>query len=148
MIVTGDEGVAGWARARGLQTLDEGEHSRGLDGAAAAAAAHSQNLGVRWAILHADLPLVSPADLHAVFTTEGPAIAPSHDGGTNVLVGSGVDFTFSYGPASFHRHLACKPGAAVVTRPGLALDLDTPRDFRRALRSRSGAGLTDLVSAS
>jgi len=96
--------------------------------------AHAARLGLRWAVIHADLPLVTVEDLAAFFgaMAGGAAIAPSHDGGTNVIGAGLAEFRFQYGPGSFHRHLAAVPGARVVCRPNLALDLDTPRDLERA----------------
>ena len=104
------------------------ESPGGLDGAARAVvgAAHGP-----WAVLHADLPLLHHDDLGVALAAAdevGWAIAPSSDGGTSFLAGIG-DFPFSYGSGSFHRHLAAHPGAAVVVRRGLAVDLDTPADL-------------------
>ena len=142
-VVTGDPGVARWARRLGYEVVDETAGGPGLDGAARSVALEAARRGMRWAIVHADLPLATSEDLSAVFVT-APAIAPSRDGGTNVIVGAGTGFPFSYGPGSFHRHLAAAPGARVVTRPGLALDLDTPGDLARARRAAAGAWLSAL----
>ncbi len=144
VIVTGDAGVAAWAREHGWATVPE-PAAGGLDGAAQAfcAAAGSQP----WAILHADLPVVGPADLAAAWRHDGPVIAPSRDGGTSLIAATGA-FRFSYGPGSFHRHLARMGGAAVVVRLGLALDLDTPADLERALRLEAGRWLRELIDPS
>ena len=108
-----------------------GEPSNGgLDGAAGAVVAASRR---SWAVLHADLPLLRPEDLVAVWEADAPAVlAPSRDGGTSLFCGSGP-MRFSYGPGSFPRHLARAPDAAIVSRPGLALDLDTPADLATLL---------------
>jgi 2-phospho-L-lactate guanylyltransferase len=135
-VVTADAGVRRWARRAGFDVVAEppGPGS-GLDRAAHAAAAEADRRELRWCIIHADLPLVTPADLAAVFAAGrgGPVLVPSHDGGTNLVAASGATFPFAYGPASFRRHLAAAPAAHVVTNPRLALDLDTPRDLARAL---------------
>lgn len=150
VIVTGDPGVARWAEARGHDVVDEHTaRGHGLDRAARAVAVHATRRSRPWAIVHADLPLVSSADLAAVFEAarDGCAIAPSYDGGTNVLAHRGDDLRFAYGPGSFHRHLAAAPGAAVVIRPGLAFDLDTPEDLEHITRRPGGAWLADLLGA-
>ena len=80
--------------------------------------------------------MVGPEDLAVVFAAadRGPALAPSYDGGTNVVAGTTSSFRFHYGPGSFRRHLAAAPTATVIVTPGLALDLDAPRDLERARR--------------
>jgi 2-phospho-L-lactate guanylyltransferase len=135
IVVTGDDGVAAWADDRGLDVLREDPRfGAGLDGAAAAGVAHAVAQGTAWAIVHADLPLVTADDLAVVFDAaqRGPVVCPSYDGGTNVLAGRSGGLAFSYGKGSFRRHLAAEPTAAVITTPGLALDLDAPRDLFRA----------------
>lgn len=130
-VVTADAAVSTWAADRDIQILvDPG---RDLDAAAqtAVAAAH----GRTWLVVHGDLPLLTHRDVTAVLTRCGsvPVLAPSHDGGTSVVAGYTDSFPFRYGPGSFRRHLAAVAGrAAVVTRPGLALDLDRSSDLDMA----------------
>ncbi len=146
-VVTADPGVARWARNLGHGVIDEGTApGKGLDAAAAAAVATATGRGCRWAIVHADLPLATVEDLTAVFSASAGAVslAPTHDGGTSVIAGFGP-FPFAYGPASFHRHLASAPGAVVVSRPGLAHDLDTPDDLGVVLQLAAGVWLAELV---
>lgn len=138
-VITGDAGVARWARRRGwmvVPELPEGE----LDGAARALVSAAG--GERWAVLHADLPLLAERDLADSWRAlgRGTVIAPAHDGGTSLVAGTG-SFAFSYGPGSFHRHLRSAPHAIVVVRTGLALDLDTVDDLRVALALPAGAWL-------
>jgi 2-phospho-L-lactate guanylyltransferase len=144
VVVTGDTGVAAWAQSIGFDVLPEGPQT-GLDAAAASAAAAATE---RWAIIHADLPLATAADFRTVFdaTGDGIVLVPSYDGGTNVVAGSNPEFPFSYGPGSFHRHLAAAPGAQVLTHPRLAMDLDTPRDLDYARASRRGGWLEPFLS--
>lgn len=148
-VVTADEGVAAWAKERELGVLREApELGIGLNAAAAVAARHADRLGMRWAIVHADLPVATAADLDLVFgrAATDPVIVPSHDGGTNLIGGAGSRFPFSYGKGSFHRHLAHLPGATIITNPRLALDLDTPADLARARASPSGRWLEAVIA--
>lgn len=147
-VVTGDAGVAGWARRRGYLTIDEEASDReGLDGAAEAVVIDAVRRQRPWAVVHADLPLVTPAALNAVFAAAeySAVLVPSYDGGSNVVAGTGSGFRFSYGVASFHRHLAANPGTRVMTHPQLALDLDTVDDLTRAQLLDSGSWLSSLV---
>lgn len=145
VVVTGDADVAAWATHGGWRAIPE--LRGGLDGAAAAvvdAAADGP-----WAVVHADLPVMTPDDVTAVWDRidHGRVIAPSRDGGTSVIAGRGR-LDFRYGHLSFHSHLAAmsqdRP-PVVVARPGLALDLDTPDDLRIAIGMPGGAWLNDLL---
>ncbi|MDX2343146.1 MAG: 2-phospho-L-lactate guanylyltransferase [Acidimicrobiia bacterium] len=147
-VVTGDAGVAQWARAHGYLTIDESvSTASGLDGAAEAAVLEATRRQRPWAVIHADLPLVTPAALHTVFAAaaHGPVLVPSYDGGTNVVAGTGSGFRFRYGEASFHRHLAANHAARIITNFQLALDLDTTADLARVLDLDSGGWLRKHV---
>lgn len=147
-VVTGDPGVAAWARGNGFLTIDEQASPRhGLNGAAEAALIEASRRQRCWAIIHADLPLITPAELTPIFAAaqREVVLVPSHDGGTNVLAGNRTSFHFSYGPASFHAHLAYRPQARIVSSARLALDLDTADDLTRALRHADGRWLEGLV---
>lgn len=137
-IVTGDAGVKRWAQGNGYLIIVEPDApNSGLDGAAEAAVFEATRRQRPWAVIHADLPLVTPTALHAVFAAaeQGTVLVPSYNGGTNIIAGRGASFRFAYGKASFHRHLAMNTGARVLTNPQLALDLDTTDDLDRALGS-------------
>lgn len=147
-IVTGDKGVAGWARSHGYLTIDETlSPNDGLNGAAEAAMFEATRRQRSWAVIHADLPLVTPAALRIVFSQAASSLVlvPAHDGGTNIVAGRGTAIAFSYGPGSFHRHLASYPNARVITHPELALDLDTGRDLSRAFDHRAGGWLAHYL---
>ncbi|WP_137787502.1 2-phospho-L-lactate guanylyltransferase [Sphingomonas sp. 3P27F8] len=93
-------------------------------------------------VVHADLPLMSVDDLAALFAAaaSGIAIAPDrHRTGTNAIaLAMSGGFNFGFGANSFGRHLtAAGPGARVVNRRGLAMDVDTPDDYE--IYSRIGA---------
>jgi 2-phospho-L-lactate/phosphoenolpyruvate guanylyltransferase len=95
------------------------------------------------AVLHGDLPNLSPDDVLALLTAvdgeRGVAIAPDRLGtGTNGLALRPLGIIgFQFGPGSFAAHVAEAEAAgvqpAVVRRPGLAFDLDTPEDLARWL---------------
>ncbi len=126
VVVTSDTEVGTWARRLHVTVLDD-PPGGGLDGAARAVVAHAGD--DRWLVLHADLPAVDTADITAMTGGATPALAPSKDGGTAAISSTGP-FRFSYGVDSFRRHLAAAgPGARVVVRPGLAFDIDHPRDL-------------------
>lgn len=148
VIVTGDDGVAAWASSIGFGVLTEAPGG-GLDGAARTAAVTAAGRGRRWVIVHADLPLVTVADLRGVFAAAGATavVVPSHDGGTNLLAGADPSFPFAYGPGSFHRHLAAAPKAQVVAHPRLARDLDTGHDLEHARRAGGGSWLTPFLTS-
>jgi 2-phospho-L-lactate guanylyltransferase len=129
-VVTGDGDVAEWAASNEAELFWE-KRPRGLNAAARLVAAGAARSGRRWGLLHADLPLLRPGDLNMAW--DRPCLAPSYDGGTSLLAGVGADFSFSYGPGSFQRHLAaCGGPATIVIRPGLAYDLDSELDLARA----------------
>lgn len=147
-VVTGDVGVASWAQDLGFETIDESRSSQpGLDGAAGAVVAEAERRQVRWAIIHADLPLATPDALANIFALAETAtvLVPSYNGGSNVIAGDDPGFQFRYGPLSFHHHLAANPRTTVRIHPQLTLDLDTEKDLDRALRSPAGRWLAPFV---
>ncbi len=86
--------------------------------------------------LAADLPLLAPADVHALLRRAGPdraVIAPDRLGlGTNA-VAAPPGFPFTFGAPSFARHVALARAAGLTViplrTPGLAVDLDGPWDM-------------------
>lgn len=137
-----DREVAGWAASHGWEAMID--RDGGLDAAAASAATRAAAAGRGWLVIHADLPLLTPADvsvaLEALEQDEWP-IAPSDDGGTS-LIGGRDRFRFAYGPGSFHRHLARLIRPRIIVRRALALDLDGPSDYAAALGSPGGDWLS------
>ena len=129
-VVAGDEEVRTWAYERGFAVVDEPDPA-GLNAAASAGIAAAPG---PWMVIHADLPAISSDDIGLALkwvANGGRLLAPSHDGGTSVVGATGASFAFSYGVGSFRRHLAAAPDARVLTRPGLALDLDHAEDLAR-----------------
>lgn len=143
IVVSSADDVAAAAQRWSVEVLPE-PAGGGLDTAAGAAAAHAGHRA--WLILHADLPLLTAEDLTPLLAAVGAGwvIAPSHDGGTTALGGRG-EFHFSYGVASFHRHLRAAPTARVVSTAGLLLDVDDHRDLEAARRHPRGAWLEHVL---
>jgi len=97
-------------------------------------------------VLHADLPLLQPADLVAALVAWRPGErvvgCDRHGTGTNLLLfDSASRPRFCFGPDSCRRHLAQGPGTARrLQRDGIALDVDEPADLALLLeRLPSGA---------
>lgn len=111
----------------------------------------SLEAGIQWAIevgalavliLPADLARVSSGDIEALCDAlplgDGIVIAPTNDGGTGALLLSPPDVVPPmFGPDSFRRHQSTAAIQSIdlrmLTRPGLALDLDTPDDLASLL---------------
>lgn len=147
MALAADREVAAWAAAHGWEAVVDPDG--GLNAAAASAAARAAAEGRGWLVIHADLPLLAPADLSAALEAleqDEMPIAPSDDGGTS-LIGGRETFRFSYGPGSFHHHLARLWRPRVIVRRALALDLDGPSDYAAAVSSPGGDWLSGYAPA-
>lgn len=144
LIVTADARVAEWATRAGFPSV--ADPGVGLDAAASAGVAWADQAGSHWLVLHADLPLIGAEDIAALSRAmeDGPVIAPSSDGGTSAI-GTRGHRDFSFGPASFHRHLKMLPDARIVTRPGLLLDVDSRSDLEAAMSTPEGSWIRDLI---
>ena len=145
LVVTADAEVAVWATDAGFPSL--ADPGGGLDGAARTGAEWAGAADSRWMVIHSDLPLVATSDLEvlAALSRSGePFLAPSSDGGTSAI-GSFGSFDFSFGPGSFHRHLARLGDAKVVFRTGLAHDIDEPNDLWTATSTPRGAWIRELL---
>jgi 2-phospho-L-lactate guanylyltransferase len=146
LIVSADPDVAGWATTSGFPSLPD--PGTGLNAAAATGVEWADRAGSRWIVLHGDLPLLDVADvscLGEISATGRSVIAPSADGGTSAIGGMGP-FSFSFGTASFHRHLPRLESPEVVVRAGLSLDVDSPNDLMSAAASARGHWLEDVLS--
>jgi 2-phospho-L-lactate guanylyltransferase len=91
-------------------------------------------------VAHADLPALSPEDVGALLATDAPVVVATdrYRSGTNLLLLRAADaapgaFRFRFGIGSLAAHLAEAESlgleAAVVHRPGTAVDLDTADDW-------------------
>jgi 2-phospho-L-lactate guanylyltransferase len=134
VVVSSDTQVADWAATHGARVIaDPGS----LDGAAVAGRDALIALGcTRIVVAHADLP--HARSFRALTRDAGQpvvAIVPCHrDDGTPVLsLPATAPFVFSYGPASFRRHVAearrLGLGVRVVRDHDLAFDVDVPDDL-------------------
>jgi 2-phospho-L-lactate guanylyltransferase len=131
-VVCDDDEVARWARSCGASVV--WSPGRGLDRAVADGVAWLAAQGTdRVVVAHADLPMAS--GLADLAPGSGVTLVPDRrDDGTNVaVVPVSAGFRFSYGVASFGRHVAeaARLGLAltVVRRPDLAWDVDVPTDL-------------------
>lgn len=146
LIVTADPQVAEWATVAGFPSL--ADPGTGLDDAARVGTEWAMASDSSWIVLHSDLPLLDRDDVIALDTLSHHGLAPlapSADGGTSAI-GSIGGFDFSYGPGSFHTHLARLPDAAVVFRVGLAHDVDSPNDLTTAMATTRGRWLAESIA--
>ena len=136
ILVSPDPAVAEHpAASNAVRVSDPG---RGLNAAIEAGRQCAQSRGAeRIVVLPTDLPTARPGDLLAL-ARAGSAVAIAPDRrrqGTNGLsVSAALDFAFRFGAGSFSAHLAEaeRLGIApdIVENPRLALDIDTPEDWR------------------
>lgn len=146
-LVTRDPRAARLALRYGARLLEEPEN-RGHTAASSFGARVLADEGAAGMVqLPADIPLITPEDVHSLLQAHAcaPAVtlAPSRDErGSNAVACSPPDvLPLRFGEDSFFPHferarsLGIEP--AVVHRPGLALDLDTPDDLRAFLAAPS-----------
>lgn len=144
LVLSADDEVTAWAEREGLPVLVDAGSSLGRAAHGALAWAAYRNLA--WAVCHADLPLLQPADIETaveLISAGQTVLAPSSDGGTSLVGGPLSAFDFAYGIGSFHRHLArlAGHGPVILNRLGFLLDLDHPTDLRACASHPHGAWL-------
>lgn len=135
LVVSDDEEVAAFARLRGAEPVI---HAPGLGASVAAGARRVLGRGQGVLVLMADLATLSRDDVDETLAiaADHVVIAPDrHDDGTSALAfqaGHAIPTRFGE-PGSFllHQSEARRLGlpAAILRRPGLALDIDTPDDL-------------------
>ena len=136
LLISPDPAVAAHPAAADAVHVPDPGH--GLNAAIAAGREAARGLGAaRIVVLPSDLPTARPDDVLALAGAAGPvAIAPDRrrQGTNGLALDTGLDFAFRYGPGSFaaHRAEAERLGieVAVIDNPRLALDIDTPEDWR------------------
>lgn len=150
LVVAGDQTGAAWAEDLDAEVLVVPRP--GLDHALAAADRQVPADGASL-IVPVDLPWSDRRDLEAVWAARpagrGVVVARSEDGGTGALLRTPahvIPTAFGIGSAATHQRLAERAGVPVVVvdLPGLARDLDTPRDL---VRAGGWAGLEDVLPA-
>jgi 2-phospho-L-lactate guanylyltransferase len=131
--------VVGVLRASGLSVIALAPHP--LEDAAGAEVWRDEGAGLNASIdravertgtpvliVHADLPFITPDDVHALIQTEGDVvIARANDGGTNaLLMRERISSAFGIDTALAHAARARSQGlrVCVVDRENLALDVD------------------------
>lgn len=156
LVVTRDARAAARARQRGAVVLQE-FGSADLSAAVAMAASHLSVAGcTAMLVVHGDVPGITVQDVWRLLGTRRAqrsfSIVPSHDGGSNAVLSSPPQAVPLYfGENSCECNLAAARAAGfdpeVLRLPGIALDLDHPRDVRaylaqaRAPLTRSGRWL-------
>jgi 2-phospho-L-lactate guanylyltransferase len=160
-VVSADDDVLAFARGLGAHPIRESRPARGLNAALAFAADVLARQGADGVlVIPADVPLATPEDIEALQAAwqKAPVVlCPSHSGGTSALaLRPPQAIPFRFGPRSFaaHRRAAVESGlpVAVLSRPGLALDIDRPEDLRAVLaagpsRSREALRAMAVVAA-
>lgn len=150
LVVTPDPDIAALATAKDTIVLRE-ERAVGLNPALTRGLAHAQHGGATSAIIvPADVPLATADEVRSVVAAAANgggrvALVSSADGdGTNALALAPPEVLApSFGPGSFARHLARAVARRLDTRvlhmPGLAVDIDEPRDIAKLLEHTSGS---------
>ena len=142
LVITPDPALQPLADEAGARLLVQ--HGLGLNAGLEQARRDAIGHGVELlAVLHGDLPWLSPPDVaalvEAVQDAGGVAVASDRAGsGTNGLAQRPADaIPFLFGPGSREAHEAAARAAglpvSIVERPGLAFDLDTPADLERLM---------------
>ena len=145
LIVSSAPEVRDWAATKSYEAIPD-PPGGGLDGAAHTTVRYADDRP--WLILHSDLPCLTPGEVGSaleVLRSGRHVVAPSYDGGTSALGGHGP-FRFSYGVASFHRHLNSGPPPAVISSLGFQLDIDSPADLSVAMRHPRGAWIANTAT--
>ncbi len=158
VLVTRDREARLLAARYGARVLEE-DHNRGHTAASSFGARALAEEGAAGMLqLPADIPLVTPEDIHALLQAHAlaPAVtlAPSRDEqGSNAVACSPPDvLPLRFGDDSYFPHLhrarslGIEPG--VVRRPGLALDVDTPEDLLAFLAAPSATRAYDYLKKS
>jgi 2-phospho-L-lactate guanylyltransferase len=106
-------------------------------------------------IVPGDIPAVTAADIDSLLAAHRPApaftIAPAHDaqGSNAVLLSPPRAVPLRFGEDSYLPHLAAARAQGIeptiVTRPGIAMDIDHPADLRAFARLPQAAGTRTLA---
>jgi 2-phospho-L-lactate guanylyltransferase len=157
ILVTVDAPAIALARRYGAETIADGAHD-GHTGAVTAGVRHLIARGRSTLLtLPGDLPLVTAAEIKQLIAAHGPApaftIAPAHDElGSNAILMSPPDAVpLRFGENSFFPHLAAARAGGiepcVLHLPGLAFDIDNPRDLHHFAQLGSNTRAGALIAA-
>ena len=157
VVVTADAEAASLAGQHAAQVLPE-HTADDLNGALASGMTYVRARGAEAAlVLPSDLPHLGRDDLMAISAalrqTPCCVVAPDLSRiGTNALAVAPPDETLlRFGPGSFAAHVerarARNHTVQIVSRPGLAFDLDTPDDYRACINDGEPAWLCAAFSA-
>lgn len=141
-----DQGVAAWADSVGAQTIWTPRAGLNASVQAGVDAVRADGKS-EVAVAHADLPLAT--SLASVFGWPGVTLIPDrHRSGTNVIAfPTMIPFRFSFGIASFHRHLKeavlYRRGVRLVHDRAFGFDVDSPQDLDILHRSCPGLGFSN-----
>jgi 2-phospho-L-lactate guanylyltransferase len=156
ILVTVDRQAEALARRYGMMTIADGAHD-GHTGAVNAGARHLAAQSHRTVLtLPGDLPLVTSSEIRQLIAAHGPApaftIAPAHDelGSNAILMSPPQAVPLRFGENSFYPHLAASRAAGiepcVVRLPGIAFDIDNPRDLDHFSRLGSATHTGRLIA--
>jgi 2-phospho-L-lactate guanylyltransferase len=140
LVISRDQAALALAREYGARTVQESGTPQ-LNVALARATIVAKNYATRGVlIVPADLPLITPEDVHAMLDRAGepPVVVVAPDRrrqGTNALLVCPTGLIeYEFGPDSFLRHCerAKRAGARleICELPSLALDMDLPEDLQ------------------
>lgn len=153
LIVTTDPAAMRLAAHYEAQSVEEGAADGHTGAVTAAARRLAREARGGMLTLPGDIPLVTAEEIGRLIAAHRAApsftIAPSHDDeGSNAILLSPPDaVTLRFGEDSFFPHLAAAEARgitpSIVRLPGIALDIDNPRDLAHFARlgSRTRAGL-------
>ncbi len=153
-VVTGDAHARACTQSRSLRVIQDAENP-GETGAIEMATRVCCGRGAQYSlVLPADIPLVSPSEVDAIFAAaprQGAVLVPSASGrGTNAALRRPADlFPLRFGNDSFVPHLAAaratgKP-VEVLHLPGIGLDVDEPADLAGLLAAPGDTRAQRLV---
>jgi 2-phospho-L-lactate/phosphoenolpyruvate guanylyltransferase len=159
LVVSADADVAALAALRGAALLGE-DRPAGLNAAVRNGLAHARAQGAAQAlVLPADVPMATTEELVEIVAWAPPPptgrvrLVASADGeGTNaLLLAPPGAIEPAFGRGSFARHLARalarRCAAEVLQLPGLAGDIDRPRDLARLFARRDPASRYGFLGA-
>ena len=155
LLVTVDPAAVTLGRRYGARILSEGAEAGHTAAVAAASRLLEKEGRAGMLTLPGDIPLVSPEEISRLIAGHGAApafsIVPSHDllGSNAVLCSPPGAVTLRFGDDSFYPHLDAARRAGIEPRverlPGIALDIDEPKDLARFLAMPSRTRAYELL---